>query len=201
MSSKMKTILTFVALAVLIVAAVLLYHFLSNTADNQSQPSQTYAAQTTLPSDVTASPEQSVEIIESEAPTAPDFTLSDLAGNEVALSDYKGMPVVLNFWASWCGYCVQEMPYFDSMAKELEGDVQFLMVNYQESKETAQAYIDQYGYSFDVLLDIEGAVTNGYGVSGFPTTCFIDKDGKLQNAVIGAISEAKLRTNIQALMQ
>ena len=113
---------------------------------------------------------------------APDFTVLDSEGNEVQLSDYVGKPIVLNFWATWCYYCKEEMPDFDK-AYEAYPEVQFLMVNatdgVQETMESAQEYIQQEGFQFDVFYDTQLEAVNAYYVTGFPATYFIDAQGNL----------------------
>ena len=109
---------------------------------------------------------------------APDFTVLDENGQRVKLSDYKGKPIVLNFWATWCYYCKDEMPDFQR-AYELYPDVQFLMVNVQESVETATAYTSSQGFTFPLLFDTKGEAAGAYGVTGFPTTVFLNSKGEL----------------------
>ncbi|MBQ4347432.1 MAG: TlpA family protein disulfide reductase, partial [Firmicutes bacterium] len=87
---------------------------------------------------------------------APDFTVYDSEGNAVMLSDFIGKPIVLNFWASWCGPCKMEMPEFNEAYAELGEDIQFLMVNVttgRETQESASAFIEENGYSFPVFYD------------------------------------------------
>lgn len=125
---------------------------------------------------------------------APDFTVLDEDGNEVRLSDYRGKPVVLNFWATWCGYCKMEMPDFDTAYAKYP-DVQFLMVNVtdgvNETVEKAKAYVETEGFSFDIFFDVKMEAVGRYGVTGYPTTFFIDKDG---NAV--AMQSGMLKLDI-----
>ncbi|MBO5093147.1 MAG: TlpA family protein disulfide reductase [Lachnospiraceae bacterium] len=113
---------------------------------------------------------------------APDFTVTDYDGNKVMLSDYEGTPVVLNFWATWCGYCKQEMPDFDA-ACAAHPEIQFLMVNAtdgtQETVETAKSYIEEQGFSFPVYFDTENEAARAYFITGLPATFFIDQDGFL----------------------
>lgn len=141
--------------------------------------------ETEEPSESEAPQETVSEPQESEAPAyqpAPDFTVLDAEGNPVKLSDFKGQPVVVNFWATWCYYCKEEMPDFDK-AREAYPDVQFMMVNatdgVQETMETAKAYIAEKGFGFDVFYDTELNAVNSYYVTGFPATFFVDAEGNL----------------------
>lgn len=122
---------------------------------------------------------------------APDFTVLDKDGNAVKLSDFKGKPVVLNFWATWCTYCVQEMPVFEEAAKN-HPDVQFLMLNAtdgaQETMEKAKQFIADNGYTFDVFFDTELEAVYKYGVQYFPSTVVIDKDGNLVYGISSALT-------------
>ena len=115
--------------------------------------------------------------------TAPDFTVEDRDGNPVSLSDYLGKPVVLNFWASWCGPCKNEMPAFDQAFAQYGDRVQFLMVNltdnYQETLESAKTFLETVDYKFPVFFDtkMEGGIA--YGVTGIPATYFINAQGQV----------------------
>ena len=114
--------------------------------------------------------------------SAPDFTVIDENVNEVKLSDFKGKPVVLNFWATWCYYCKEEMPDFDEASKK-HPEVQFMMVNAtdgeRETLEGAKKYIEDEGYSFDVFYDTKSEAVSTFYVTAFPTTYFISSEGEL----------------------
>lgn len=135
---------------------------------------------------------------------APDFTVLDSEGNEVQLSDYVGKPIVLNFWATWCYYCKEEMPDFDR-AYEKYPDVQFLMVNatdgIQETMASAKEYVEQEGFQFDVFFDTNFDAVNAYQVSGFPATFFIDENGNLVTYGRGMLDFETLEKGIQMITE
>ena len=129
---------------------------------------------------------------DNQAPTVftYDFTAIDKDGNTVKLSDFVGKPIVLNFWATWCPYCLEEMPEFNKAAKELP-DVTFLMLNATttegETLAKAKNYVLQNGFEFPVLYDTKGEAVNRFGISSFPTTFFIDESGVIRLYASGAI--------------
>jgi len=130
----------------------------------------------------------------------PDFTVYDDDGNAVRLSDFRGKPVVLNFWASWCGPCKSEMPAFNAAAEELSGNVIFMMVNltdgYQETVNTASKFIQEQGYTFPVYYDTDIDAAQTYGISSVPVTYFIDEEGYGIARAMGAIGAEDLAQGI-----
>lgn len=140
-----------------------------------------------------------------ELPLAPDFTVYDHEGNEVSLSDFLGKPVVLNFWASWCGPCKREMPDFDSAYQELDGEVHFLMVNVtdggRETVETASELIDEEGYTFPVYYDSDLSASTAYGVYSLPTTYFIDAEGHAVARASGSLDMETLQAGIDMITE
>ena len=141
---------------------------------------------------------------EPEPVLAPDFTVYDQDGNEVQLSDYTGKPIVLNFWASWCGPCQMEMPDFHEKYLELGQDVHFLMVNMtdgsRETVDSASAFIDKNAYAFPVFYDtaVDAAMT--YGVYSLPTTYFINAKGHAIAQATGSINAETLQRGIDLIL-
>lgn len=135
---------------------------------------------------------------------APDFTVIDYDGNKVKLSDYKGKPVVLNFWATWCYYCKVEMPDFNEAYKNYP-DVQFLMVNATgtngETVESAKAYVEQEKYEFPVLFDTMYEANQAYRLSSFPMTVFIDADGNVVSSRVGMLTKEALEAELKKLTE
>lgn len=188
-----KLIATVVALVLVIAAAYFAYSRLSkDNAPAQIQENQQNA-------------ENVEKDGEQELSAAPDFTVYDADGNSVSLSDFRGKPVVLNFWASWCGYCVAEMPSFDKVSTELNGDVNFLMVNVtdgsSETIDSAKEFISDGEYTFPVYYDTDLSATMAYGAYSLPQTYFIDAEGNLVAGARGALSESTLRQGLDMIME
>ena len=197
MNQKKTLLILLLALVVLIAGAAALYNGLGDQV--QSQQLATQGETVTVPAGTGPDPTEAVQQY------APDFTVYDLEGNPHKLSDFRGVPVVLNFWASWCGPCKMEMPDFDEKARELEGKVQFLMVNLtdgrQETVETASAFIESQGYTFPVYYDTDQAAAYAYGVYSIPTTYFIDAAGYGIAYASGAISGEVLQQGIDMICE
>ena len=136
---------------------------------------------------------------------APDFTVYDKEGNPVKLSDFFGKPIVLNFWASWCGPCQSEMPDVQEKYLELGEEIQFLVINMtdgqRETQTLAEAFIAQKGYTFPVYFDLESNAAMTYSVYSLPTTYFIDAQGALVTYRQGMLSAEVLKSGIDLLLK
>ena len=159
------------------------------------------------------SPSPTVPTEEEERPLfpAPDFTLTDQYGEEHTLSDYKGKTVFLNFWATWCGPCKNEMPHIQELYEEYEENTgEELIVlgvanpksdqhpyNQDGTQEEVEQFLTDNGYTFPSLMDTTGDVFAAYGVRAFPTTFMIDKDGNLFGYITGQLTREMMDSIIQ----
>lgn len=118
---------------------------------------------------------------------APDFQFQDSEGQTTSLSDFRGEVVLVNFWATWCGPCVYEMPFIQQVYDEWRGKgLVVLTINIGESANKATSFMEEYSLSFPVLLDTSSEVAQRYNVQYIPTTFFIDEDGIIQHIEVGA---------------
>lgn len=141
-------------------------------------------------------------VIEEEQDTsssAPDFTLTDLDGHSVTLSDYRGTPVMLNFWATWCPPCRAEMPLIQEYQDKYADEFVVLAVNGGETAQEVQAFVTAQEFDLTFLLDADFGVAELYQVRGFPTSIFIDADGATQKIHIGELSEPLIVAYLELL--
>ena len=118
---------------------------------------------------------------------APEVSLSDPSGKTSTLSELKGSVVFINFWATWCPPCIEEMPSIQNLYNGFKDKKEFRMVTilYKDDYEKAMAYLKQNNYTVPVLIDREGKSAKAYGVTGVPETYIVDKQGVLREKVIG----------------
>ncbi len=120
---------------------------------------------------------------------APDFTLADVSGQAVQLSTLHGKVVVLNFWATWCGPCVREMPMFQDAQDRYTDRLVVLGVNSEEKSSLVAEFIQNLGIHYQILVDEFGAVSDLYQVLALPSTIFIDEQGIIRRQHTGVMSE------------
>ena len=134
---------------------------------------------------------------------ANDFSLTGLDGKSYQLSAFRGKPVILNFWATWCPPCRAEMPAFERVWQRYnQGDVVILAVNQRESPLTVERFEQNVvDVSFPILLDSQGEVSRLFAVTGLPTTFFIDAEGRIQSVSMGGMDEATLLASVQKIIK
>ena len=135
------------------------------------------------------------------AKPAPPMNMPLYDGGILTPADYAGKPVVVNFWASWCGPCRQEAPIFERLSREYaERGVLFVGVNIQDAETDAQAYLREYDITYPNGIDANGGISIDYGVIGIPVTFFIDREGIVHRRWAGVMRETQLRTWIDELV-
>lgn len=192
MKKNIKWIIGALVFVLFIVGAYFLYDTLSSNYKANN------FVENTLPA-VAQTQETTTQASNSQA---PDFTVIDKDGNKVSLSDFKGKPVVLNLWASWCPPCKQELPDFENAYKN-HTDLQFMMVNMtdgeRETEKIAKDFISNQGYTFPVFYDTEYSCAIAYNATSLPATYFIDKDGNLIAKATGMIDAETLEKGISMI--
>ena len=187
----LKMVLLVLCFVALLLGATRLYDTLGSKVEMNSLATQeTQAAE--------------AEEAEKAKQAAPNFTAYDADGNAYQLSDFHGKPVILNFWASWCGPCKMEMPDFDEKYQQYGDQIHFVMVNLtdgaQETVETASKFIADAGYQFPVYFDTEYSGAIAYGVNAVPVTYFIDAEGNFVAWQQGVLSADNLQIGIEMLL-
>lgn len=199
MNKKVKTLVGVLILVVVIVGATFAYNALSEkfkpTDNLVISPSST--TNDGISTDGTSSTDGKT------LTPAPDFTVYDGDGKAVKLSDFLGKPVVLNFWATWCSPCKDELPYFNSAYEKMKDEVHFLMIDsadeQRETVKNGKEFIKKNGYTFPILFDTDSDAAKAYGIDALPTTIFIDSDGNIVAGQTGAIDENTLLVGIGLL--
>jgi|GEM_PF-1903829 len=140
-----------------------------------------------------------------EGDLAPDFSLLDREGNEIRLSDLRDKVVLIKFWTTWCVYCTYELPYVQEVYEQYKDkDLVVLAVNVLAAEkiemEEVNRFLDEKGYTFPVLFDVDGQASVQYKVRGLPTTYIIDKNGRIAEFVTGAMEKAVMIEKIENVM-
>ncbi|HAE43465.1 MAG TPA: hypothetical protein DCG34_11220 [Clostridiales bacterium] len=152
---------------------------------------------TSQPTDMTSETEEPVR----EVVYAPDFELEDLDGNIVKLADLKGKDIFVNFWATWCPFCVDEMPDLQLIyEKYKDEDFIVLAINVQESAEKAKGYLEEAGINLPVLLDKDSRIAALYGANSIPLTIAVNKEGVAVTGYRGKLTYEQMETMYKMLL-
>lgn len=199
-----------VAFAVLLIGAGVAYGILAPAAE--SGASGNSAVHTTeVPTDDTDPNGNGANAAEGDATdasgqetAAPEFTMTNSEGDTLTLADFRGKPVLLNFWASWCGPCQSEMPAIQAAFEQYGSQVQFVIVNMTgmggETAEAASAFIQQEGYTFPIYFDVDSSAATAFGVTSIPQTYLVDAEGNIIAVAHGAMNDAVLEEAMQMLL-
>lgn len=204
---KKKLIIAAVCAVLLFAAAFLGYGYLSENYKPENETLSGISSEEENSSETekpeTSEPEKEA-VPEADVVMAPDFTVYDAEGNAVSLSDFSEKPIVINFWATWCGYCVQSFPKYEKAVEEYGDKVDFLFINvtdgHQETIEEAKEFIEKNGYKVPAYYDTELSATHAYGAYSLPATGFITKSGVFAGGQLGAMSEETLFSYIDQLL-
>lgn len=202
MKKYWKILTGFLGFCILMGGSVLLYNQLSERYD-MGQNMETGIGEEDREENAGENTETVGENEAEETLEAPDFHVEDADGELVSLSAMKGQPVVLNFWASWCPPCKNEMPDFQKAYETYGEDIWFMMVNLtdgsRETRDTAKSYIEEQGYTFPIYYDVDQEAAYAFYISSVPATYFIDEDGNIVAAGRGMLDEEVLWKGISML--
>ena len=148
--------------------------------------------------DTAAAPSGTDAIPAFEPGPAPAITGTTLDGKAFDLADYAGTPVVLNFWASWCHPCRQELPAIAAWAKA-HPDVQVIGVDYEDDVADARTFAQSLDATWPMVVDADGRIGDAYAVPGLPATFLIDAQGRIVDRILGEVTEASLDARAKAL--
>ena len=148
--------------------------------------------------------EKTQETTEEAVDLAPALNVYDREGNPVSLTDMKGKPVIINFWATWCGPCKSELPAFQQAYETYGEDIVFMMVDMvsgrTETKKGAIEYIDGQGYTFPLYFDEDETAVVSYDITAVPATFVIDAKGQVVESHVGAMSYDALEALIKTVI-
>ena len=219
MNNKFKYLVIAALFVGVFAAAVIGYNALSKAytpppvnfelPDSGKHPDAGSTGGDTVPSDVETPSEDAAEPAgeTEEEVLAPDFTVLDYDGADVTLSDRlaEGKPIVLNFWATWCGPCKSELPYFDKAAAEYADEVTFMLINLtdgqRETPDGVKEFMEDNGYTFPVYFDTEYSAAIPYGANSIPLTYFVTSDGVVVGGYMGAMPEETLYNYLGQLLE
>lgn len=194
-----------VVFAVLLIGAGVAYSALAPAADNkQIEVTGTDAVQETEVDAADDTGDGNGNGANAATTPAPDFTMTDADGATLTLADFKGKPVLLNFWASWCGPCQSEMPDIQKAWEAHAQDIDFVIVNMTgmsgETEQAARTFLADNGYTFPVYFDKDSSAAAAFGVNSIPQTYLIDAEGNILGGYMGAMTSSIIDEGIQMLL-
>jgi len=191
MMKKNHVIILLSALAV-VLAVVGVLSFIGSNKSNNNSPSNTTTTETSLPVNSSSNSE--------EPQMALDFTLTDLNGKQITLSELKGKNVFLNFFTTWCGPCKRELPEIQKIQEEYKDkDLLVYLINLNEDEQTVKDYMEKNNYEFNILMDPNSDAGNLYRTTEIPTSLFINKEGKIVKRYSGQMTYAMVKDFVEML--
>ena len=180
-----------------VVGAIVLVHALRNGGDAPTSNQTTVASDgfTPIKLGISSSGRSGV------GDTAPTFQLTDPSGAVVSLADYRGKPVLVNFWATWCAPCRREIPDLIKLQEEWGASVTVIGVDLNEPGDTVSNYARSMGMNYPLALDLDGTVTAAYKLTGLPETFFLDGNGVIRDHRIGLLRAEVARCVVNGLKE
>lgn len=129
----------------------------------------------------------------------PAFSLPSTSGNQISVEQLKGKALIINFWATWCGPCLVEMPLLQTVSERHKNDLIVLAINIEEPISTIKPFVEKNQLTFPVLVDIEGKIANTFGIFAYPASFFVDKQGIIRSQQFGQLNETLLRKNLATI--
>lgn len=199
MNKKVLFAVLCIVLVVLLVGAVLIYNELYEDYTDSNFQMQTVGTDENIDDNSTSEPEQQPEQEQTDN-KVPDVEFYDADGNAVMLSGFFDKPLVLNFWATWCGPCKSEMPGFNSLYEEYKDRVNFVMLNVSDSEKTVAEFLDESGYTFPPYFDKTQIASYTYGASSIPLTFVMYKGGEIYGYQSGILPEEALEEALKNVL-
>lgn len=166
----------------------------TNKANNAEQPQENLSTEESKTEETEVS-EESETVDKEETIIAPDFELESLDGTMIKLSELRDKNVIINFWATWCDFCVAEMPDLQKLQDTYkDDDLLILAVNVGETKEEVEKFMEENQINLTVLLDKDSSIANTYGLRSFPSTIAINKKGEVVSGYVGMLTYEQMET-------
>lgn len=204
MNQAAKAFLIILMFGVVIAAAVFGYKYLSERYESDSSARKESTSASNVETNGETGDVKSGDNQDKAKDKARDFTVIDYNGGDVKLSDFTGKPAVINFFATWCGPCKDELIYFQRAYEEYGDKIVFMMVNltdgFYDTVDGVKKFISDEGYTFPVYFDTKSEASRAYKIYYIPVTVTVDAGGNIVNSATGGITESKLNSFISELI-